>query len=59
MAILIDQELCTGCGECIDACAVTALNTIGGNVVWSEDDCTGCGVCVDACPESALTLTEE
>lgn len=56
MAIRINAERCTGCGSCIDSCAVEALSLMGGLVRVDEEKCTQCGDCVQACPNEALEL---
>jgi len=56
MAAKVDKEKCTGCGSCVDACAVDAI-TIEDNVaVVDEGTCIDCGACVDECPTDAITV---
>lgn len=57
MALIIDKELCTGCGSCVDECPFEAMELKDG-LAQSNDKCTLCGACVDACPEEAITLEE-
>ena len=57
MALIIDKDLCTGCGSCIDECPFEALDLIDELAVVNEK-CTLCGACVDVCPEEAITLEE-
>lgn len=56
VSVLVDGEMCTSCGDCIDACFVGALSMVDGVVVRDEGLCKGCGVCVSACPEKAMRL---
>ncbi len=56
--IQIDEQLCTGCGTCVDGCPQGAISLDGGVAVWSAERCNGCGVCVDACPQRAILLVE-
>lgn len=57
--IRIDEERCTGCGECVPACAEGALEIVGGKVHVVEDFlCDGLGACLGECPEGALTIEE-
>ncbi|MHA1912650.1 MAG: ATP-binding protein [Candidatus Kariarchaeaceae archaeon] len=51
----IDEELCTGCGICIDRCQFSALE-LEDEVLKVDNRCVGCGVCVIACPEEVLSL---
>lgn len=51
----IDDELCTGCGKCIDRCQLNALEIIDKKCVVN-DRCIGCGVCVIACSKDTLSL---
>lgn len=51
----VDQEICTGCGLCIDVCAYKAreLHDITKHVEVNEALCVGCGACIAACPSNA------
>ncbi|MFX1577716.1 MAG: ATP-binding protein [Promethearchaeota archaeon] len=55
--IEIDEEKCTGCGECIPNCAEGALKIIDGKARLVRDDlCDGLGACLGHCPEGALRI---
>jgi len=56
--IQIDEQLCTGCGTCVDACPRGAISLDGGVATWSAERCNDCGACVDACPQRAILLVE-
>ena len=64
----VEQELCRGCGDCVEVCdyeAVTllpretALSLSKGNEVFAaevnRDICRGCGTCVAICSTGAMT----
>jgi NAD-dependent dihydropyrimidine dehydrogenase PreA subunit len=57
--IEIDDELCTGCGECVPDCAEGSLEIVNGKVRLVEDRlCDGLGACLKSCPTGALRITE-
>ncbi|MFC2083238.1 ATP-binding protein [Candidatus Bipolaricaulota bacterium] len=57
--IRIDEEKCTGCGQCIIDCAEGALQIIDGKArLIGEVLCDGLGACLGGCPEGALTIEE-
>jgi len=56
MAVTIDKEKCTGCGACVDICAVDALKMEDDKAVVDPETCIDCGSCVDECPVEAITL---
>jgi ferredoxin len=57
--IEIDQEKCTGCGQCITGCPEGALRIIDGKARLIGDlFCDGLGACMGHCPEGAITVTE-
>jgi NAD-dependent dihydropyrimidine dehydrogenase PreA subunit len=57
--IKIDEHLCTGCGNCVIACAEGALEVIDGKArVVNEIFCDGLGACLGECPEDALEIIE-
>lgn len=57
--IEIDEAKCTGCRECVTACAEGAMQIIDGKArLVSETYCDGLGACLGGCPEGALTITE-
>lgn len=58
MSIIIDNELCTGCGSCVASCPFGGIE-ITENVAVITGDCTLCGACVEACPVEAITLERE
>ncbi|MFH1033924.1 MAG: electron transfer flavoprotein subunit alpha [Pseudomonadota bacterium] len=57
MALLIDQDKCSGCGACVDACPFEALG-LEGDKARVNESCTLCGTCLDVCPEGALAMEE-
>lgn len=43
-------NVCNDCGVCVDACGSSALDVIGGRVVWDPQRCTGEEACIRICP---------
>ena len=57
--IQIDEEKCTGCGQCIPDCPEGALQLIEGKArLVSDLFCDGLGACMGTCPEGAITVVE-
>lgn len=57
--IKIDEELCTGCGNCVPKCHEGALQIIDGKArLISDLFCDGLGACIGHCPEGAITLED-
>jgi len=57
--VKIDDERCTGCGDCILACAESAIEIVDGKArLVGENLCDGFGVCLDKCPEDAIEIEE-
>jgi len=57
--IKIDEDLCTGCGNCVVDCAEGALKVIDGKArVINDVFCDGLGACISGCPEDALEIIE-
>ncbi len=57
--IEIDEDRCTGCGQCVLACAEGAIEIVDGKArVIKESFCDGLGACIGECPEGALKIIE-
>lgn len=55
----IDEEKCTGCGKCIQACAEGAIQLVNGKAkLVSEIYCDGLGACIGTCPADAITIEQ-
>ena len=54
----IDDENCTGCGDCVKRCQVNALSIRAslGIAAINPDRCIGCGVCITSCELEAIRL---
>ena len=51
----VREELCTGCGDCVSACPVSAI-TMSGIATINPAVCKGCGSCISSCPTEAIDL---
>ena len=56
MAVKVNEEKCTGCGDCVDACPCEALKVEDGKCKVDADNCSDCGACVDTCNQGSLAL---
>jgi len=57
--IRIDEEKCTGCGICANACHEGAIDIIDGKArLMRENFCDGFGDCLPGCPTGAISFEE-
>jgi len=57
--ISIDENKCTGCGECIPDCPEGAIQLIDGKArLISDLFCDGLGACIGTCPQGAIHVIE-
>ncbi len=56
MPAQVDLEKCSGCGDCVEACPLEAIEIQDEKAVVDEDTCGDCGACVDVCPNEAITV---
>ncbi len=57
--VQINEDLCTGCGQCVLDCAEGAIQIIDGKAkVLSDHLCDGLGACIGGCPEGALVIVQ-
>ncbi|MDR1765901.1 MAG: 4Fe-4S binding protein [Lachnospiraceae bacterium] len=57
--IEIDQDKCTGCGICADACHEGAIGMVDSKArLLREDYCDGLGDCLPTCPTGAIHFVE-
>ncbi|MBY8992078.1 MAG: 4Fe-4S binding protein [Candidatus Lokiarchaeota archaeon] len=55
----IDEDLCIGCGTCVDLCYNKAISLNDDDKAERiEEFCAGCGVCAYHCSENAISLVE-
>ncbi len=55
--ITVNEELCDGCGECVEYCPKHILTLAEGRLrVVEELKCTTCGECVRHCPKEAPSI---
>lgn len=55
--IVINKEICIGCGLCAADCPADRLHVENGKAVYTEG-CIQCGHCVAVCPENAVSIPE-
>ena len=57
--VIIDEDLCCGCGLCVKACPADALTVQAKTARFRSADnseCIHCGDCQAICPEDAISL---
>jgi ferredoxin len=61
----VNEEVCNGCGKCVNVCPVEAMTLVSANnpnkpkmkkARVNEDICLGCGVCVRTCAHEGIRL---
>ncbi|MDM8525878.1 4Fe-4S dicluster domain-containing protein [Desulfococcaceae bacterium HSG8] len=54
-ALVVDREVCVGCGTCADACPINMIRVVG-KKAYKCDLCGGEPECVAVCPAGAIEL---
>lgn len=52
---LINDNKCTSCGDCVDACQFNALAKVNKDIILFQKLCHGCGTCEIVCKYEAIT----
>jgi ferredoxin len=56
----VNEDMCVGCGICIDDCPVGAITLKSDQkAIINEEECIRCGRCHDVCPQEAVRHDSE
>ena len=55
---ILNNDICTNCGICINYCRFDAIYLKNNKVVISETSCDGCFLCSRICPEKAIDMVK-
>ncbi|MEI7904475.1 MAG: 4Fe-4S binding protein [Candidatus Firestonebacteria bacterium] len=56
---VINKDLCTGCGVCVDTCGHKVLELVDGVAKLTKpEECDGAGICAGVCPLEAIEMKE-
>ncbi|UCE73517.1 MAG: FAD-binding protein [Methanomassiliicoccales archaeon] len=58
MVVKVNEEECTGCESCIDACPIEAIEMKDG-IAKIKDNCNSCNACIESCPVEAILEVEK
>jgi Na+-translocating ferredoxin:NAD+ oxidoreductase subunit B len=56
MAVVIDQNQCTGCHECEIVCPQACLRVVAGKASADNQNCISCGICKQSCEAGAIKV---
>jgi NAD-dependent dihydropyrimidine dehydrogenase PreA subunit len=57
--VVVDEDKCEGCEECIEVCPVDVYEMVDGkSSPVNAEECLGCESCVEVCDQEAITVTE-
>jgi len=54
--IVIDRDLCSGCGLCVTVCPTGTISLIEGKAAISGEESISCGHCEAVCPQGAIRV---
>ncbi len=55
----VDENLCIGCGVCVEKCPVGAISMENEKARINMDNCIRCGVCHEVCSQQAIRHDSE
>ena len=50
----VKQDLCCGCGLCVESCPRQAISIVSATAQINQDRCNQCHLCLDICPQGAI-----
>jgi NAD-dependent dihydropyrimidine dehydrogenase PreA subunit len=57
--VFVDEDRCTGCGLCMEACPTGAISVTDGVARIEQALCRECEVCLSTCPTGAISAVRE
>jgi electron transfer flavoprotein alpha subunit len=57
MVVKVNEEECTGCESCVDACPIEAIE-MKDDIAVIKDNCNSCNACIESCPVEAIEEIE-
>ncbi len=55
--VIIDKDLCIGCGKCVGDCVSEKLGLVNGKAEFLYERCIECGHCYAICPVGAVKMS--